>query len=544
MTPEEALTRGKSYLDEATENITFDEFTWAFEEACRGVAWVLDALAEPPDATLDLGPKGELLAPGTLERLLAKVANPPKAARVVARLEALLAEVAGIEGPDALDAALAARSERVVELVFAAWELLDACGTRLGLVDERLGDKLVLTDPSPGRVGSQPIRRRTALKLLAASSVFPLAACRKVERDNRPPRVDKASAKTSASARPTAQPTATVRAVTPLGGMHFETSDPFLFCAHHFDEYPEGNDEMGPNASLAGRHLGRDFAGKDNWRMYHGREVPGFPRHPHRGFETVTVVRTGMLDHSDSMGAAARYGAGDVQWLTAGGGIQHAEMFPLLRSDSPNPLELFQIWLNLPASDKLVDPHFTMLWNEKIPRVVEEDDAGKIVELTLAAGGYGDHTPPSPPPNSWASRAEADVAIWSIKMEAGATFQMPAVSEGTERSLYVHEGAGVRVGDTDVPNARRVQLDGHGPIELAAGGQQTEILLLQGRPIGEPVAKRGPFVMNSQQEIRQAYLDYQRTQFGGWPWGENDPVHQRTKGRFARHIDGRFEEPT
>ena len=97
-----------------------------------------------------------------------------------------------------------------------------------------------------------------------------------------------------------------------------------------------------------------DFAGADGWRMYHGSIVPGFPQHPHRGFETVTFVRQGFIDHSDSLGATARFGRGDVQWLTAGEGIVHCEMFPLLDREGPNPCELFQIWLNLPAADKMV----------------------------------------------------------------------------------------------------------------------------------------------------------------------------------------------
>ena len=127
-------------------------------------------------------------------------------------------------------------------------------------------------------------------------------------------------------------------------GFPWATLDPFLFCVHHLDFYPEGNDQMGPPpASLTGRNIGMDFQIKDGWRMYHGDVVPGFPRHPHRGFETVTVVRTGLLDHSDSIGGTARYGGGDVQWLTAGDGIQHAEMFPLVSQAEPNPLELFQI---------------------------------------------------------------------------------------------------------------------------------------------------------------------------------------------------------
>jgi redox-sensitive bicupin YhaK (pirin superfamily) len=125
-------------------------------------------------------------------------------------------------------------------------------------------------------------------------------------------------------------------------GFPWETPDPFLFCAYHLDLYPAGNEDFGPKASLEGREIGSDFAGKDGWRMYHGDVVPGFPQHPHRGFETVTLVRRGLIDHSDSLGAAARFGEGDVQWVTAGRGIVHSEMFPLLKQHAANPVELFQ----------------------------------------------------------------------------------------------------------------------------------------------------------------------------------------------------------
>ena len=141
---------------------------------------------------------------------------------------------------------------------------------------------------------------------------------------------------------------------------------------------------------MAGRDLGQDFAGIDGWRMYHGEVVPGFPQHPHRGFETVTFVRRGLIDHSDSLGATARFGRGDVQWLTAGKGIVHCEMFPLLDRDEPNPVELFQIWLNLPPEDKLVEPHFTMLWADDIPRQVTLDPEGRATEITVIAGSLGD----------------------------------------------------------------------------------------------------------------------------------------------------------
>src|SRR5262249_55035982 len=160
------------------------------------------------------------------------------------------------------------------------------------------------------------------------------------------------------------------------------------------DAYPRANGRFGPAAPLDGRDLGQDFAGKDGWRMYHGLRVPGFPQHPHRGFETVTVVRRGLIDHAGSPGATGRYGHGDVQWLPAGKRVLHSEMFPVLRVDADNPLELFQIWLNLPRRSKLVQPYFTMFWGDRVPRVRA---AG--VEVAVIAGALGDAQPLKPPPD-------------------------------------------------------------------------------------------------------------------------------------------------
>jgi len=323
-------------------------------------------------------------------------------------------------------------------------------------------------------------------------------------------------------------------------GFPWETADPFLFAVHHDDKYPAGNDRMGPAASLAGRDLGMDFAGKDGWRMYHGRDVPGFPGHPHRGFETVTIVRRGLIDHSDSLGAAARFGRGDVQWLTAGKGIVHSEMFPLVDEQGPNPLELFQIWLNLPRADKLAEPHFTMLWDHAIPRHIARDADGRTTEVTVIAGALEGITPPSPPPRSWASRAESDLAIWTIRMQPGAAWTMPPAKPGTNRTLYLFVGD-AKIGERSYRSPTGASLVADAPAPLVAGPAGAELLLLQGRPIGEPVVQHGPFVMNSRQEIMQAFADYQRTQFGGWPWPTEAPVHPREEGRFARHADGRIE---
>jgi redox-sensitive bicupin YhaK (pirin superfamily) len=327
-------------------------------------------------------------------------------------------------------------------------------------------------------------------------------------------------------------------------GFPWQTQDPFLFCVHHDDAYPAGNDQMGPAASLAGRDLGQDFAGKDGWRMYHGERVPGFPGHPHRGFETVTIVRRGLIDHADSLGAAARFGRGDVQWLTAGRGIVHSEMFPLIERAAPNPLELFQIWLNLPSADKLVEPHFSMLWSDAIPRRVERDAGGRVTEVTVVAGRLGDATVPAPPPpHSWAARHDADVAIWSIRMQPGAEWTLPPAQPGTNRTLYWFRGAGLAIGDRTLarPCGAALRPDVAARLVAGPGPDDVELLLLQGRPIGEPVAQHGPFVMTTRAEIQQAFVDYQRTRFGGWPWPSEAPVHGRDEGRFARHADGRLE---
>jgi redox-sensitive bicupin YhaK (pirin superfamily) len=313
---------------------------------------------------------------------------------------------------------------------------------------------------------------------------------------------------------------------------------------HHHDDYPAGDGDFAPDAPLTGRELGADFAGIDGWRMYHGLRVPGFPQHPHRGFETVTYVRRGVIDHSDSLGAAARFGAGDTQWLTAGRGIVHSEMFPLLDDDAPNPLELFQIWLNLPAESKLAEPHFSMLWARDVAVVTMHDD-GHAVVVTIVAGALDGHAPPSPPPDSWASRPDADVAIWHVDLEGAASWSLPAARGGdsTVRVLYVYEGE-VDVAGTTVAAPTAVVVRAGVDVPIRSGAAGGKVLMLQGRPIGEPVAQYGPFVMNDEREVAQAFADYRATGFGGWPWERDDPVHgPAERGRFARHADGHEDAP-
>ncbi len=338
--------------------------------------------------------------------------------------------------------------------------------------------------------------------------------------------------------------------IKPLG-FPWATIDPFLFCVYHDDTYPVANADMGPAASLAGRDIGQDFSRKDGWSMYHGESVPGFPPHPHRGFETVTIVRKGFIDHADSLGATARFGQGDVQWLTAGRGVVHSEMIPLLDQAAPNPVEVFQIWLNLPARNKMVDPHFTMFWSHHIPRRMTKDGDGHGVEVAviagqlLAAAGEEDVKPLAPPPDSWAAQAESDVAIWTLRLEPGARWTLPAAAGAqTRRKLYFFKGSTVAIDGEAVNGHAAIELRAQTDVALVnTGADVAELLMLQGRPIAEPVVQHGPFVMNTQAEIVQTMADYRRTQFGGWPFDQEAPVHGRDPARFARHPGGREERP-
>jgi hypothetical protein len=241
------------------------------------------------------------------------------------------------------------------------------------------------------------------------------------------------------------------------------------------------------------------------------------------------------------MGAQGRYGNGDVQWMTAGKGVQHAEMFPLINQDAENPLELFQIWLNLPRSGKFVEPYFKMFWEDAIPKYTYADARGKNTIVELIAGSLGNEKAPQPPPDSWAANPQNEIAIWNIRMDAGMQWKMPKASAGINRTLYFYKGDKLILSGAPLENYHMAEIEANEELILESGTESCHILMLQGKPIGEPVVQYGPFVMNSKQEIQQAFDDYQKTQFGGWPWAVNEPVHPPDQGRFARHADGRME---
>jgi redox-sensitive bicupin YhaK (pirin superfamily) len=192
----------------------------------------------------------------------------------------------------------------------------------------------------------------------------------------------------------------------------------------------------------------------------------------------------------------------------------------------------------------MVEPHFSMLWDAAIPRHVARDAAGRTTEVTVVAGGFADVVAPPPPPHSWAARPESDVAIWSIRMQPGATWALPPARAGTNRTLYGFRGGALQVGGHAIttPGGVALRPEVVTPLVAGPGREDVELLVLQGRPIGEPIVQHGPFVMNTRAEIQQAFADYQRTRFGGWPWDDESPVHGRDAGRFARHADGRVEK--
>jgi len=170
------------------------------------------------------------------------------------------------------------------------------------------------------------------------------------------------------------------------------------------------------------------------------------------------------------------------------------------------------------------------------------DEEGRRAEVTVIAGALEGRVPKPPPPHSWASHPESEVAIWCIRLDAGASLSLPpAAGAETARTLYFFRGPSLDVSGDALTSHAAIAVRSDMPVRLTAGTAECEILVLQGKPIGEPVVAHGPFVMNAPREIQQAMDDYRRTQFGGWPWPVDDPVHGKEEGRFARHADGRVE---
>ena len=231
-------------------------------------------------------------------------------------------------------------------------------------------------------------------------------------------------------------------------------------------------------------------------------ERKGVGEHPHRGFETVTIVYAGEVEHRDSTGGGGIIGPGDVQWMTAAGGLVHEEFHGPAFAKNGGAFEMVQLWVNLPAKDKLAQPGYQGITNAQIPRVQLPDNAGSV---RVIAGDYNGTKGPA--------RTFSPVNVWDVALNAGgrATFKVPA---GYTTALFVMRG-GIRLaGGETVGEAEIAVLEPAGDKFAVEATADTTLLVLNGEPFAEPVVGYGPFVMNSRREIEQAIADYQDGKMG------------------------------
>lgn len=311
-----------------------------------------------------------------------------------------------------------------------------------------------------------------------------------------------------------------------------DLKDPFIFTAHHIDHYPKANSELGPATPAQNKEFS----------MYYGDVVPGFPEHPHTGFETITLVEQGYVDHFDSLGNGGRYAVGDVQWLSTGHGVEHCEMFPLLHEDQENPFELFQIWFNSSPEQKTKDADYKMFWREQIPHVVEENELGFKADVRVISGNFRNTAAISRPQHSWAAAEENKVNIYLICLDPLAELVIPPTTKTSTRFCYFYQGDDLYLNSEKILSKHLVELKPDEQIHLEVGSSETRILWLEGEPIGAPVAMRGPFVLNSNEELDAAFKRYRETHFGEWPWPNSAPVFTRDTPRFATYKGGEYKE--
>ncbi|CAI1801076.1 Quercetin 2,3-dioxygenase [Serratia fonticola] len=268
------------------------------------------------------------------------------------------------------------------------------------------------------------------------------------------------------------------------------------FLVNSLFSYNELGAEMSPFLLL-------DHAAPTKFRSHSGRR--GVGQHPHRGFETVTIVYQGEVEHRDSTGSGGVIGPGDVQWMTAASGILHEEFHSKDFSQKGGTIEMVQLWVNLPAKDKMAAPGYQTLLNQDIPVVPLADNAGQV---RVIAGNYGGHAGPA--------RTFSPINVWDMKLNAGHTSTLQ-VEEGHTLAVVMLHGAILVNGEQIVRETQMVLLDRAGDsITLEANGD-VSLLVLSGEPIDEPIVGYGPFVMNSEAEIQQAFRDFNSGQFGAMP---------------------------
>ncbi|OCT22133.1 pirin family protein [Pseudomonas putida] len=256
-------------------------------------------------------------------------------------------------------------------------------------------------------------------------------------------------------------------------------------------------DQLAPHISP---FLMLDYAGPHTFTPTNARR--GVGQHPHRGFETVTIVYQGELEHRDSTGAGGLIGPGDVQWMTAANGIIHEEFHSPAFARSGGVLEMVQLWVNLPARDKLTPAGYQTLLDAEIPRVALGEGIGS---LRVIAGDYRGHRGPA--------RTFTSMDVWDVRLQAGATLHLP-IAQGRNAALVALRGT-IRVNDQqDVSPASLVLLERDGEHTSVTALEDATLLLLSGEPIDEPIVGYGPFVMNSQAQIAEAFDDFHAGRFG------------------------------
>ena len=228
----------------------------------------------------------------------------------------------------------------------------------------------------------------------------------------------------------------------------------------------------------------------------------GVGQHPHRGFETVTIVYAGEVEHRDSTGAGGVIGPGDVQWMTAGSGIVHEEFHSSQYAKAGGPFEMAQLWVNLPAKDKMAKPGYQGITDAQIPAVALPDDAGTV---RVIAGSYDGKKGPA--------RTFTPMNVWDVRLGAGKTADLTQ-DEGWTVQVVVMAGSVQLNGDTVVRAKQMATLSTAGNGVTVKANEDAKVLLLAGEPIDEPVVGYGPFVMNTQDEIRQAIDDFNSGRFG------------------------------
>lgn len=228
----------------------------------------------------------------------------------------------------------------------------------------------------------------------------------------------------------------------------------------------------------------------------------GVGTHPHRGFETVTIVYEGEVEHRDSTGKGGVIGPGDVQWMTAAGGILHEEFHSQAFTRKGGTLEMVQLWVNLPAKDKNVDASYQTLLDRDIPSIELADSAGA---LRVIAGEYGGKRGPA--------HTFTPIDVWDVRLKQGGATSL-TLPEGHTAAVVVLKGTVQVNGDAIAREAQFVLLDREGGEITLEANSDASLLVLSGEPIDEPVVMHGPFVMNTVEEIRQAMVDFQNGKFG------------------------------